>query len=106
MDSIASQVGHVAGEYGGIVMQTRATEDPAGVGPPRAFPRRMRIALAIRVLVVDAMGGHPEDWTALQGERAAPRQRILTPLVGLVAPVRQQTVIAHADAQHAGGAVQ
>src|SRR6187402_1394806 len=65
VDAIASQIRYIAREDGGIVIQTRAAEDPAGVGPPRALSRRMRIALAIRVLVVDAMRGHPEDWTAL-----------------------------------------
>ena len=101
VDAIAGQVRHVAREHGGIVVQTRAAEDPAGVGPPRAFPRRVRIALAIRMLVVDAVSGHPEDRPSLQRERAAPGEGILEPLVGLVAPVRQQTVIAHPDAQHA-----
>ena len=56
--------------------------------------------------MVDAVGRHPEDRTALEGQRAAPGQEILDPLIGLVAAVGQQAVIRHADAEHAGDAVQ
>ena len=83
-----------------------APEDPAHVRPPRAFARRVRIAFVIRVLVVDAVRGDPEDRPALERERAAPRQEVLDRLVGLVAPVGQQAVIAHADAEHAGDEIQ
>ena len=62
----------------------------------------MRIAFAVRVLVVNAMRRHPEDRAALERQRCAPRQDVLEPFVGLVAAVGQQPVIAHADAQHAG----
>ena len=87
-------------------MQALAAENPAGVRPPRAFARRVRIAFAIRVLVMDAMRRDPEDRPAFERQRAAPREDVLDPLVGLVAPVGQQPVIAHADAEHAGDAVQ
>ena len=87
-------------------MQPFAAEDPAHVRPPRAFARRVRIAFMIGVLVVDAVRGHPEDRPAFERQRGAPGEEVLDPLVGLVAAVRQQAVIAHADAQHARDAVQ
>ncbi len=87
-------------------MQALAAHDPADVRPPGAFARRVRIAFVVGMLVVDAVRRDPEDRPALERERAAPRQEVLDPLVGLVAAVRQQAVIAHADAEHAGDAIE
>ena len=64
--------------------------------------RRMRIAFVIGMLVVNAVRGDPEDRSALKRERAADREEVLDPLRRLVAAVRQQAVIAHADAEAAG----
>ena len=64
--------------------------------------RRVRIAFLIGMLMMDAVRGDPEDRSAFERERAADRQEIFHPLRSLVAAVRQQAVIAHADAQAAG----
>jgi hypothetical protein len=55
---------------------------------------------------MDTMGCDPENRSAFERERAAPRQEVLHPLRGPVTAVRQQPVIRHADAEHAGDEVQ
>ena len=52
--------------------------------------------------MMDSMGGDPENRPAFEGERAAEREEVLDPLGGLVAAMREQAVVAHADAQRAG----
>ena len=103
---VAHQVRDVAPEHRRVVMQPVTGQDPAGVRPPRALARRVRIALVIRVLMVDAMRRHPEDRTALERQRAAPGQDVFDPLARLVAAMGQQAVIRHADAEHAGDDIQ
>ena len=49
-----------------------------------------------------AVRRHPEDRAAFERQRRAPRQGVLDPAVGLVAAVREQPVVRHADAEHAG----
>ena len=61
---------------------------------------------SVRVLMVDAVRRDPEDRAALERERGAPGQEVLDRFRCLVATVRQQPVIAHADPQHAGDDVQ
>lgn len=48
--------------------------------------------------MVDAMRGHPEDWTTFESEAAAGGDEVLEPLWGLVAAVREQAMVGHADA--------
>ena len=64
VDAVASEVGGVAAEQSGLRVERAAGEDPAGVGPPGAVVRGVRVAFLIGVLVVDAVGGDPEDRTA------------------------------------------
>ena len=87
-------------------MEALAAQDPSGVCPPRALARRVRIAFSIRMLVVDSMGRDPENWTAFERQRSAPREEVLHWPIGLVSAMGQQAVIPHADAEHAGDAVQ
>src|SRR5262245_7406230 len=82
-------------------MQTLAGQDPAGMGPPGALARRMRIAFVIGMLVMDAMRGYPENGPPFERERATPRQDVLDPFVRLISTVGKQPVITHTDAQHA-----
>src|SRR5437870_4549365 len=83
-------------------MKALAHENPSHVCPPFAINRRMRIAFLVRKLVMNAVGRYPENWPAFKGERCANREEILDPLWSLVAAVRKQAVIAHADSQAAG----
>src|SRR6266576_1718309 len=67
--------------------------------PKPATSRRVRITLFVRILVMHAMRGDPENRSALECERAAGRQEILNPFRRLVAAVREQSMIAHTDAE-------
>ncbi len=55
---------------------------------------------------MNAVGRHPEDWTAFEGERSADSEEVFQPLRAFVAAMGEQTVIAHADAQVARNPVQ
>ena len=66
VDLVAGEVGGVAAEEGGLGVQGAAGEDPAGVGPPGAVVRGVRVAFVVGVLMVDAVGGYPEDGSALK----------------------------------------
>ncbi len=95
---VAGEVGGVAAEERGLRVQGAAGENPAGVSPPGAVVRSVRVAFVVGVLMMDAMGGYPEDGSALEGERAAHGDEVLDPLGGLVAAVREQAMIGDADA--------
>src|ERR1700733_9102949 len=80
-------------------MHRLAHENPSHVRPPFAIDWGMRIAFVIGVAMMNAMRGDPEDWSAFEGERGANRQEIFNPLGSPVSAMRQQAVIAHADAE-------
>ena len=69
------------------------------MGPEPAVARRVRITFLVRVLMVHAVGGDPEDRPALERQRAADRQEILERLRRLEAAMGVQPVIAEADAE-------
>ena len=83
------------------------------MGPPGAVVRGVRVAFVVGVLVMDAMGGDPEDRSALKRHGAAGGEEVFKPLGDAVAAVREQAVVAHANAHvdreevhdHAGGEV-
>src|ERR1700722_12796524 len=102
VELVFGQVWNISRQGGGVVMHRFASKDPTHVRPPFAVNRRMRVAVYVRKLVVDAVGGHPENWTAFERHGGAYGHEIFHPLGGLVAAVGQQAVVTHADA-HAGG---
>ena len=63
---------------------------------------RVRVAFLVRVLVMHAVDGDPEDGAAFEGQRAAHGEQILHPLRRFVAAVGQQAVVSHADADASG----
>ncbi len=73
-------------------------KDPAGVRPEGAIDRRVRIAFLVGILVVNTVGGDPEDRSALEREAAARSDEVLDPLGGAEATVREQAVVRDADA--------
>src|SRR5258708_36875693 len=77
-------------------------QDPSHVRPPLAVAGGVRIAVLVGKLMMNAMRGHPENRSALEGESGAPGQKIFHPLRRLVSAMRQQTVIAHANAEASG----
>src|SRR4051812_40425324 len=98
MDGIARQVGGVAAQERGLGVQRATGDDPASVSPPSAVVRRVGIALVVRVLMVDAVCGDPEDRSALEGQGAAGAEEVLNPLGSFVAAMREQAMVRHADA--------
>jgi hypothetical protein len=98
VDGVLGEVGGVAAEEGGFGVEGATGEDPAGVGPPGAVVRGVRVAFVVGVLMMDAMSGDPEDGTALEGEAATHGDEVLDPLGGSVAAVREQAMVGHADA--------
>src|SRR5579864_7273515 len=78
-------------------MKSLAKEDPSGMGPPPALERRVRVALLVAELVMNAMRRDPKDGPALERERGANGHQVLDPFGRLVAAVRKQAVVAHPD---------
>ncbi len=66
--------------------------------PPGSVIRRVRVALMVAVLMMDPVDRHPGDGTSLQRERPADGQEVLHQLGHAIAAVRQQAMVAHADA--------
>jgi len=98
VDLIAGEIGGVATEESGLGVEGATGEDPAGVGPPGAIVRGVRIACMIGVLMMNAVGGDPEDGTALKREAAAGGHEVLDPLGGAVPAMGQKAMVGHADA--------
>jgi hypothetical protein len=59
----------------------------------------MGIAHLIGGLVMEAVRSHPTDRSALQAQGGAGGQKVFHPLGALVTTMREQAVIAHADAE-------
>src|SRR5215210_7745944 len=76
-------------------------QNPAHVRPPEPVAWRMRIAIAFGVGVMNAMRRHPGHGTAFYCQCSAQSQTILYPLRRFETAMRQQPVIANADAQAA-----
>ena len=95
---VAGKVRNVAAEQGSLGVERATGDDPAHVRPPCAIVWGMRVAVLIRVLVVNAMGRHPEDRPTLKRQGAAGGEEVLQPLGNAVPAMRQQAVVAHADA--------
>src|SRR5690349_6582502 len=99
MELVFTQIGNKVEEILGVVVHGLPGENPAHVGPQAAIARRVWIAFLVRILMMDAMRGHPGDGTALECQSSADGQKIFHPLGGLVPAVREQAMVAHADAQ-------
>ena len=80
VERVSAEVGRVARHERGVVVVRFAEENPADVRPEAADARRVRIERLVRVLMVLAVGGDPEDRPALERQRAADRQEILEQL--------------------------
>jgi hypothetical protein len=98
VDGVLGEVGGVAAEERGLGVQGAAREDPAGVSPPGAVVRSVGVAFLVGVLMMDAVGGNPEDGPALKREAAAHGDEVLDPLGSAVATVGEQAMVGHTDA--------
>ncbi len=99
MKFIFAEIGNVRQERVQLVMHGLARQNPAHVGPKAAIVRGMGIAFFVRILVMHAMGGDPENRSAFKSERAAGGQEIFHPFWSFVAAMGQQAMIAHSDAE-------
>ncbi len=77
----------------------RPGKDPAGVGPEGAVDGGVRVAFLVGVLVVDAVGGDPEDGSAFERHGAAGGNEVFQPLGGAEAAVGEQAMVGDADAE-------
>src|SRR5450631_1618705 len=106
VEAILGKIGGVVGKCGSLRVERLAGDDPTHVRPPGAFLRRVRVALFIAVLMVDAVRGYPGDWSAFKGQSAAHGEKIFDHPGHLISAVYQQTVIAHADSTIDGKHIQ
>ena len=95
---VAGEVRSVASQEGGFGVHGAAGDDPAGVCPPGTVVRSVGVAFVVGVLMMDAVGGDPEDGSAFKRHGAAGGDEVLDPLAGAIAAMGQQAVVAHADA--------
>ena len=102
VEAVAGEIGDVAGQGVGLGVERIADDDPADVGPPSALVRRVRVAFMVGKLVMDAMQGHPEDRAALERHGSADCHYVFQPFGNTVTPMREQAVVAHADADIRG----
>ena len=106
VEFVARHVRGVTGLIAGVAMQRVAHHHPDDMRPPFAVAGRVRIAFFVGELVMDAVCGHPGDGTAFESQRAANGEEILDALGDFVAAMRQQAMIAHADAEAQGNPVE
>src|ERR1700730_17892252 len=88
MKLVFAQVGDVRQQRIQLVVHRPAGQNPSHVGPKAAIIRRVRIAFFVRILMVHAVRGTPENRSAFECERAASRQEILYPFWRPEASVR------------------
>ena len=98
LEAILGQIGSIARHESRLMVQGVAGENPARVRPPSAIMGSVGVTFAIRKLVMNAVGGYPEDRSALERQGAANREKVLQPLRRAVAAMGEQTVVPHADA--------
>jgi hypothetical protein len=98
VDGILGEVWSVAAKESGFRVQGTAGEDPASMSPPGAVVGSVGVAFVVRVLMMNAMGGYPEDGTALKREAAAHGDEVFDPLGNPIAAMGEQAVVGHTDA--------
>ena len=76
VERVLAEVGRVARHARGVVVLRLAEDDPADVRPEPADARRVRVVRLVGVLMVQAVGGDPEDRSAFERQRAADRQEV------------------------------
>ena len=98
VDGVLGEIGSVTAQEGSLGVQGTAGEDPASVRPPGTVVRSVGVAFVVGVLVMNTVGGYPEDGTALKREAAAHGDEVLDPLGDPVAAMGEQAMVGHADA--------
>src|SRR6266568_2451033 len=68
LDAILGKIRSVVGQGGCLRVKRSARDNPAHMCPPRALLWRVWVSFAVAVLVVDTVGRHPRNRSALQCE--------------------------------------
>ena len=103
---IGAEIGRVTLEGGGVLPERVANENPAGVRPPLAVARRVRIAIVIGKLMMLAMVGDPLQRAAFHRGHSANGEQIFHPLWRGERAVREQAMEADAEAEAGGDPVE
>jgi len=69
MEFIFSKIGNVTRQRSRVMVHRFAGQDPAHVRPPLTVAGRMRVTFLIRMLVMDAVRGDPENRPAFERQR-------------------------------------
>src|SRR5437867_13322917 len=81
-----------------MVVVLRCThQDPAHMRPPSTVARRMRIAVLIRVRMMNTMCGHPLNRSTFDRQSATKDKRVFDRFRHAITTVRQQTVKTHSN---------
>src|SRR5580692_9794685 len=99
MKLVFCQIRHITRQRCSVVMHGFPGQNPAHVRPPLTVDRRVRIAFVIGKLMMNAMRGYPEDWSAFKSQSCAGCEEIFDPLRSSVTAMREQPMVAHTNAQ-------
>ena len=98
VDRIFGEVGGITAQECGLGVKGATGENPASVSPPGSIVRSVGVTFLVGVLMMDAVGGYPEDRTAFKCEASAHGDEVLDPLGSAIAAMGEQAVVGHADA--------
>lgn len=98
VESIFDQVGRISLEGRLIMILCGATQDPTHVRPPAAIARRVRIAVSIRMRMMNAMCGDPLNGSAFERQRSTDNQKIFDWLWHAVSAMSEESMKAHPNA--------
>ena len=90
-------IGSVLAHQLGVAMLSVAVDDPSHVCPKTAIARGVRIPLLVRLLVMNAMRGNPENRATFQSHRTTDAEEVIQPFRHLIGAVGMETVISHPD---------
>jgi hypothetical protein len=99
---VFENVGRVLLDQVAMPALTEIGHEPQHVAPPSSVARRMGIAFLVAVDVVFAVIGNPGQRRAFARQTTQKRQQPTHRSIGLEAAVREQPVVAHANAQRTG----
>ena len=99
MKFILHQIGNIFFYRRRVVVVRRPFYNPAHMRPKKSRTSRMRVAVSFGKSVMNAVRRHPFRRVVLNRHRAENRQRVFKPFRCLKTSMRQQTVIAQANAQ-------
>src|SRR5947209_10087917 len=102
VELVFGEVGCVAHEFAGVLVESFAEKNPAHVRPPFTVARGVRIPGLIGVLVMDAVDGDPEDGSALERKGGTGGEEVFEPLGSAEAAMSEEAVVSEPNAERAG----